>query len=255
MSFVSLNTRKPMNLDQSKIQATAMKTKKAVQETAERFQKLDGVEGADVTPAGDNVVLIPSGGSANLPDTLTDKVGKKVAKQFDLDVNPTKAEGTSVGAEDGLKTANIKTQTGDKSESFGFQKLDDGSEVYHGPVDGGGYMVVRENRDNGTLFVASGEEPMDSVFREATSPSFQAPRAVNDPENPEKKTFKEALTDAAQSQTTSFQGSYKDGFEQRKELLGNLAEAGSEKLGETWNSFTSWLGGGKKKGGEKAEKG
>jgi hypothetical protein len=210
-----------MNRELSGKMALAKQAKNSVLDTAARFQKLDGVEGADVTPPEDKIVMVPRHTQADLPNSDLGDLAKKIPGDFIPEGPKVKANGFSKAGEEGLETADIHTTSEDKSSDLKFQKLPDGTEVYHGTT-AEGYAVVRENRQNGTLFMATSDQPMTDVYQQASVPNFEGPAPINDPEKNKPGTFGSALKDLADAPQTSGNGTYMQGVRQRTEMVKNV---------------------------------
>ncbi len=220
MSFLSINTHSPMNRELASKLGVAKEAKNAVLGTVGRFQGLDDVEGVDLVP-GDDVVMVGIGNETKLPPTITDKIKQKLPEGWVEEGPEVKANGLVRSDGEGLATAAITTFSEGKQAGHQYTRLKDGSEIYHGPT-ADGYAVVRENTANGTLFLATSQEPMLSAFAEASRPDFSGPVAENDPALAKPKTLKEALGDIVDAGHTSGTGTYMQGVKQRAGMIGNL---------------------------------
>jgi hypothetical protein len=233
LSFLSINTHSPMNRDISAKLGQATQTKNSVLGTVGRFQGLDDKEGVDLVP-GDDIVMVSRGNETSLPPTISDKIKAKLPEGWTEEGPEVKATGFARQDREGLATADVTTFAEGKETDYNYNRLPDGSEVYHGPT-ADGYAVVRENKANGTLFMATGEQPMLGLFQHASRSDFEAPAPVNDPANSKPQTFKEALGGVVESTHTSGSGTYIQGVHQRAAAVGNVLE-----------SIGSWFGRGKK---------
>lgn len=227
MSFVSLNTHKPMTRELAQKRAQAMEAKNNLMSTVGQFQKLDGVEGVDRMPEDTSEVLVTRGSAAELPKTTMQKVGEKLTVREEGEEAPlVTASGFSKSDEDGLVKADVSVQTDGEIQDFMYKRMEDGTEVYQAPIDGG-YAVVRENNAQGTLFIDVNEQVDFRAFEAAKQEgTFADLSPAND--TPRPTTFKEALKVAADAHNTTDKGTYMDGVRQRTEMLKDI---GSTLLG------------------------
>ena len=229
MSSISLNTHAVMNPAQMATHSKATQTMGNIKETAARFQKLDNVENVDADPT-DLVVTVSPEKPAALP--LTPK--EQIAEKMGIDVARSSTFGMSQANEKGEVTdAMFMTSKGDKEQTFQYAKLEDGNEVYHGPTPDG-YAVIKENRGNGTLFMATSEQPMTEQFQAALSPDFQTPEAENDPSKRGTQTMGDALKQFAQ--TSSQRAGTADQYRQQK------LDAAKNLVGAVRNGWKSVFG-------------
>lgn len=220
MTFISINTKSPLTQDLAQARGLARQAKANVLDTAGQFQKLDSSP-ADLERAPDEVMVNQSA-PAELPKTQMEQIRDKFKTPEEAAAEPKKlASGyTKFGAE-GATYADVSVTKGDKVDDFAYRKFDDGTEVYHGPTEGG-YAVVRENSQQGTLFVELTEAFNPGRLEFASSPNFAGDPAANDPEAMKPKTFKEALGAVSESTKTSGSGTYLEGVKQRTEVVKNL---------------------------------
>lgn len=228
MSFVSMNTKSPLTPDLAQMRARAKEAKQNVQGTVGQFQKIDTLP-QDKSPETDIVVVTPDNPAA-LPKTEMEQLGDKIKDKFkdkskeEAPAPEKMATGYSRADSKGVAQGDVVVTEGDKSQSFNYKRMEDGTEVYHGPT-GDGYAVVRENASQGTLFVELSDEPNQNSFQKAVSPGFTGPKAANDRESSKPKTLKESLRVASQMTTTSGEGTYLEGVEQRAKMMLDVGES------------------------------
>ena len=232
MSFISMNTRAPLTPDLAKARARAKEAKSNVTDTVGRFQQLDkkGVDDPSPDKADmPGVVVVTPDNPGILPKTQIEQQIGKVKDKFKKEGEgeaeaPKMATGNTSADAQGVKEGSVVVTQGDKTQDFNYKRMDDGTEVYHGPTSDG-YAVVRENAAAGTLFVELSEQPNVGSYRAAISPNFSGPDAVNDPEATKPKTLGESLKAVAESTKTSGEGTYMEGVHQRTQVLMNVGES------------------------------
>lgn len=235
MNQVSLNVRQPLNADQIAVRKNANAVKEKVKTTAANFQTLDNSPEVDMNPQ-DSMVQISPEKPGEMPLSFQEQMAERMAGGTKLE--RTKAAGMSQADENGQVTdAMIQTTKGDSQESFQYSKLEDGTEVFHGPT-ADGYAVIKENLTTGTLFMETSEQPMVEKFDALRSGAFQVPDAENKPSD-EPQTFGSAMK--------SFAVNSADGSGSAQDYRARKLEAGKAVWGAVRNGFSSLFGGGDKK--------
>lgn len=215
MSISNINTKGQLNQAQKAQLATAREVKKNVLKTTSRFQSLDETP-ADLAKDKKDTVLVTRDQQADLPQSMGNKMARLAVGILAPKEEEAKASGTTVAKDGKLETANVVTEGPDgKTSEYKYRKLDDGSEIYHGPTKDG-YAVIRENKD-GTLMMLESETPNSSGYWDASS--WEAPKpqdqqtaapAPAPPANSEEKappqTFAETLRNLASGQTATGPG-------------------------------------------------
>ncbi|MFA5506791.1 MAG: hypothetical protein WC314_17010 [Vulcanimicrobiota bacterium] len=144
----------------------ANQVKKSVMKVAGRFQKLDETP-ADTAKGTKDSVFVRGDSQVELPNSTGNQlarlaVGALAPKEEDL-----KATGSTSAKDGKLESAHVVTTAADGQESvYQFRKLEDGSQVFHGPTEGG-YAVVKENKD-GTLTMVTSEGPNEEAYWKAS---------------------------------------------------------------------------------------
>ena len=210
MSINNINTKGPLNQTQRAQLATAREVKQNVQKTAKRFRALDGTS-ADSDKLKNDVVMVGESDKTDLPQTMGNKLARLAVGVLAPEQDQAKASGMTSLKEGELQAVNVKTESPEgKEQTFQYRKLDDGSEIYHGPTKDG-YAVVRENKD-GTLMMMTSDNPADEAYWDAGS--WKAPErplaADSAPSAPKPdaapKTFAETLRDMASGQQATGPG-------------------------------------------------
>lgn len=220
MTFISMNTKSPLTQDLAQARGLAHQAKTNVLNTATQFQQLDSTP-ADLERAPDEVMVNQSA-PTELPKTQMEQIRDKFKKPEDLEAEPKKmASGYTKFGSEGATYADVAVRKGDQRQEFAYRKFDDGTEVYQGPTESG-YAVVRENSQQGTLFVELSDAFSPARYEYASSPNFVGDPAANDPEAMKPKTFREAIDAVSESTKTSGSGTYLEGVKQRTEVVKNL---------------------------------
>jgi hypothetical protein len=203
LSISNINTKGPLNQTQRSQLKTAREVKQNVLKTTKRFQGLDETP-ADLAKDKKDVVIVTNDQNADLPQSLGNKVARLAVGILAPKEEEAKVSGTTVAKDGQLETANVVTQSPDGTETeFKYRKLDDGSEIYHGPTSDG-YAVVRENKD-GTLMMMTSDKPANAAYWDASSWEAPAEQAVAVEEKPT-KTFADTLKDLAGGQQATGPG-------------------------------------------------
>jgi hypothetical protein len=204
LSISNINTKGPLNQTQRAQLKTAREVKQNVLKTTKRFQGLDETP-ADLAKDDKDVVLVGDGSNTTLPQSTGNKIARLAVGVLAPKEESSEASGLAVTKDGKLDRANIKTEAPDGKESeIQYRKLEDGTEIYHGPTKDG-YAVVRENKD-GTLMMMTSDKPAAEAYYGAHS--WKAPAEVAAPaeEVSPKKTFADTLKDLASGQQATGPG-------------------------------------------------
>ena len=197
MSIQSFNTKGPLSPAQSQNLATAREVKKNVLNAAKRFQSLDGQK-ADVATDKD-VVVVTNRDKADLPHSTGNKLARLAVGMLAPKESEAKVSGYSRADENGLLRADIMAEGQDgKASEILYERLKDGSEVFHGPTPDG-YAVIKENKKDGTLMMMTTDKPAVGAFRQAESWGAATSEAPTT-EKTAPKTFADTLRDLAGGQ-------------------------------------------------------
>lgn len=162
MSINSINPKASLNPAQRASLNTANEVKQNVLKTAKRFQSLD--EAPSDKAQGRDTVLVTE--QTDLPNSTGNKLARLAVGILAPKEADAKVTGFSTQDDKGLLKADIQSRGPDgKTSELGYQRLEDGTQIFHGPTNDG-YAVVRENRD-GTLMILNSEEPALGSFRDA----------------------------------------------------------------------------------------
>ncbi len=210
MSINNINTKGPLNQTQRAQLATAREVKQNVQKTAKRFRALDGTS-ADSDKLKNDVVMVGESDKTDLPQSMGNKLARLAVGVLAPEEDKAKASGMTSLKEGELQAVNVKTESPEgKEQTFQYRKLDDGSEIYHGPTKDG-YAVVRENKD-GTLMMMTSDKPADEAYWDASSwksagePAATPGGAPASKQDAAPKTFAETLRDLASGQQATGPG-------------------------------------------------
>lgn len=204
MSISNINTKGPLNQTQRAQLKTAREVKQNVLKTASRFQSLDQTP-ADVAGHKEDTVFVSHNEKADLPQSLGNKVARLAVGILAPKEEDAKASGLSIAKDGKIEDVSVVTQdpTGKESE-YNYRKLDDGSEIYHGPTQDG-YAVVRENKD-GTLMMMTSDKPANAAYWDASKWESPKSEAATAEDKPAPKTFSETLRDLASGQQATGPG-------------------------------------------------
>lgn len=197
MSIQSFNTKGPLSPAQSQNLATAREVKKNVLNAAKRFQSLDGQK-ADAATDKD-VVVVTNRDKADLPHSTGNKLARLAVGVLAPKESEAKVSGYSRADEKGLLRADIMAESQDgKTSEILYERLEDGSEVFHGPTPDG-YAVIKENKKDGTLMMMTTDKPAVGAFYRAESWAA-SPGDASTAEKTAPKTFADTLRDLAGGQ-------------------------------------------------------
>jgi O-acetyl-ADP-ribose deacetylase (regulator of RNase III) len=172
-SFINIpSQRTPVTRSQSADLNQANELKKKVLETGKRFQRLDQKPGVDRESDKDTVYVNQP---TDLPPTLGNKIAQVTLGFMAPKQEKALAEGYARSENGELKTLSVHTESKEGVKDFRYEKMDDGTEVFHGPTGDGRFMMVRENKAAGTLFVATDIESMEGSFGSVSSSDFRPP--------------------------------------------------------------------------------
>lgn len=178
-SFTNISAgQRPINSRQAADLRQAKALKSEMMKAANRFEKFDG-KAAD-KDGMDGAVYVPQ--ETAMPKSM----GKALMSfAFGTKMVPKEEDMTGSGIlskKDGEITGfdiDVKNKAGEAKE-FRYSKTSDGTEVYHGKTADGGFMMVRENKAKGTLFIATDQEDMHRSFGSLEQSDFVAPNDSDD---------------------------------------------------------------------------
>ena len=155
--------------------------------------------------------MVGESDKTDLPQSMGNKLARLAVGVLAPEEDKAKASGMTSLKEGELQAVNVKTESPEgKEQTFQYRKLDDGSEIYHGPTKDG-YAVVRENKD-GTLMMMTSDKPADEAYWDASSwksagePAATPVGAPASKQDAAPKTFAETLRDLASGQQATGPG-------------------------------------------------
>ena len=155
----------------------AAKLKSKIVETGKRLHRLDGKD-ADLAEKKD-VVHIEE--QTKLPKSIGHYAKivafGALAGLGHLEKSATVDSAYSTKENGELKNMMARTTSEGKTETLDYRKDDDGTEVYTGPTGDGKFMIVKENKAQGTLFIATDSQPLDGTFGTVFSKQFDPPKS------------------------------------------------------------------------------
>jgi hypothetical protein len=230
MNSINLNSRMPYTPEQAKMRRLASEAEQNIRSTDAQFRGLDETP-ADLFKDNTDKVFVSENNPAVMPKTLMDKVRDTAKDDVEKAEGPKKmTAGWSEHDDKGILSTDIQVAYGSGApKSYTLERSRDGErKIFMGPTNNGQYVLAEQNSKTGTLYMEVMDTPDQGRFQMLEKGIIDhGPMANKRAEGEAPPTLGQALKNMATADQTTWSGNYRDGVEQRTQMLKDAGKAAS----------------------------